>query len=136
MKPDDAAMAPVALKSARQRSVRAGMIFVVSMSNAEKPVLRSSPFPSKCVALVKRVSQAADSPHLTCLLAGYMSIHPSPAESRPAFRNGSRTRSRHWADKPVFAPACFEERRQGRRRGSRGTLWVWRLYGPLPHHQH
>src|ERR1039458_656391 len=82
MKPDDAAMAPVALKSARQRSVRAGMIFVVSTSNAEKTALRSSPFPSKCVALVKRVSQAADSPHLTCLLGGYMSIHPSPAESR------------------------------------------------------
>src|ERR1039458_7376990 len=85
MKPDDAAMAPVALKSARKRNVRAGMIFVVSTSNAEKPALRSSPFPTKYVALVKRVSQAADSPHLTGLLGGYMSIHPSPAESRPVF---------------------------------------------------
>ena len=30
---------------------------------------------------------------------------------------------------PVFVPAFFEERRQGRRRGSRGTLWVWPLHG-------
>jgi len=29
---------------------------------------------------------------------------------------------------PVFVPAFFEERRQGRRRGSRGTPWVWLRY--------
>src|ERR1035441_8309869 len=102
MKPDDAAMAPVALKSARQRSVRAGMIFVVSTSNAEKTALRSSPFPSKCVALVKRVCQAADSPHLTCLLGGYMSIHPSPAESRPAFTDGAGLSADAFGPIPAF----------------------------------
>src|SRR5665647_400948 len=29
---------------------------------------------------------------------------------------------------PVFVPAFFEERRQGRRRCNRGTLWVWSLH--------
>src|SRR5450759_1393428 len=32
---------------------------------------------------------------------------------------------------PVFLPAFFEERRQGRRRGNRGTLWVWSLHATL-----
>src|ERR1035437_4451794 len=30
---------------------------------------------------------------------------------------------------PVFLPAFFEARRQGRRRCNRGTLWVWSLHG-------
>src|ERR1035437_5560502 len=33
---------------------------------------------------------------------------------------------------PVFVTACIEERRHGRRRGNRGTLWVWSLHGNLP----